>query len=120
MVGEVHTWGLLCNVGLQDARCARLSLLTRLPGDQQFTRIRPPQRAQPIVVRGKKRLEVGFDQMTHPFFVLRRQPEALQRQVHGLFVGVRPDMQRVTDAQGVEWFEIPLSKDDAEAPVKAF
>ncbi|MEE9147953.1 MAG: hypothetical protein V3U27_11225 [Candidatus Tectomicrobia bacterium] len=33
---------------------------------------------------------------------------------------IRPDMQRVTDEQGMEWFEIRLSEQDAKAPVQAF
>ena len=33
---------------------------------------------------------------------------------------LRPNMRRVTDPQGVEWFETTLSKRDAERPVEAF
>jgi hypothetical protein len=33
---------------------------------------------------------------------------------------VSPEVIRVTDDQGVEWFEIPITKEQATAPVKAF
>ncbi len=33
---------------------------------------------------------------------------------------LRPDMRRVIDPQGVEWFEIALTPDDATRPVDAF
>jgi hypothetical protein len=33
---------------------------------------------------------------------------------------IRPDMQRITDPQGIEWFEIALTPDDAVRPVPAF
>lgn len=29
-------------------------------------------------------------------------------------------MKRVTDGQGVEWYEIPLKKEDAKIPIEAF
>ena len=43
-----------------------------------------------------------------------------QRDVLKFLKRIRPDMQRVTDEQGMEWFEIRLSEQDAKAPVQAF
>ena len=33
---------------------------------------------------------------------------------------IRPGMQRITDPQGVEWFEIPIKPEDATKEIIAF
>ncbi len=43
-----------------------------------------------------------------------------ERDVLKFLKRIRPDMQRMTDEQGMEWFEIRLSEQDAKAPVQAF
>ncbi len=43
-----------------------------------------------------------------------------EKEVQSFLKRIRPDMKRITDPQGVEWFETSLTTKDVKAPIEAF
>ena len=43
-----------------------------------------------------------------------------EKEIQKYLKRLRPEMQRITDKQGVDWFEIGITKQDLKAPIEAF